>query len=789
MLKLLKLLAQLFASKTWIMLAGVILTVLSFGSSLGLLTLSAWFLASCYLIASIDFNIFYPSSSIRGFAVARTVFKYIQRLVTHKATFDILTKLRVQVFAAVLPVSTDLHKLAKLKTLAENATAGQSNTSPKKSVKPKQPSKTDKPIITETNSNIQPATVKPSSGSTTGQTTKVLISDNELFDRVIKDIDQLNGFYVNILLPFIGTIITILGFTIGLSYIEPTLAWFVGISLLLTTIVIPWIFYPLGKKISTKVEYSTTKLRLAFLNYLELHFENLVFNNRAKHLKTIEDLNTQLVEQQLRKDNLIHIATLILQIILGLLVTVTFGFASYLGVLTDPDLRFPGLALTFGFLVIGSVELIVPLAGLFLQLGQILNAAENLEEMLNDKAANKISNFLIDEVKQKEKNAQEAVAERERLREEDLKRQAQANSTLYKAVTKLKESLIHDHEKPQDATTLLANLCIELAAQQHTEASIETILALPLEKISLELFSETELAHLSYQEHTKLTNALGTLRQELQHRNNELTELGYHPTTGFKPNGFEDAPDTTSLYPNLLDPQLLQKISGVNVVVDNLNFSFNETKIIRSLSYTFKAGESYLISGDSGKGKTTFLNCVLGLETSFTGDISFLATNVQGQLLTTLNASKGQQRQLCTHLSQRVHIFNDTLRENLLLANPQASDAQLQAVLEQVELSYIPLHTVLGNGGRSLSGGEIRRIGISRILLSKAKVFLLDEPTESIDYETEQKILKLIFAHAHNIQATIILISHNQVNYQYCQHILQLVNNHQGKTELVPLRN
>ncbi|MFC6276302.1 amino acid ABC transporter ATP-binding/permease protein [Psittacicella hinzii] len=626
MFKFFSLMLRLFAGKGFIMFLGLVLTILSFGSSLGLLTLSTWFLASCYLAKSIDFNIFYPSSSVRGFAIARTALKYIQRLVTHKATFDVLTKLRIQIFASLLPLATDIKQMSQFKS----STTRNTNKEEHKKATPR----TGKEILNEvraTNaSNVQQKAKTPN----------IPISDNELFDRILKDIDNLDGFYVNIIIPFLGTLLLFIGFTIGLSFISPALALVVGGSLTLVTLIVPWIFYPLGKKISANIELSSTKLRLAFLNYLELQFETLIFAKQEQKTQQLETLNQELIQQQLKRDRHTNLTTLILQLLLGVLLTVAIFGASYLQVLHATDLRFPGLATIFIFLVVGAIEFIIPLASLFLHLGQIIASAKNLETLLANKDAADLAQHLIDV---------------------DL-----------------------DKAKPHHA-------------------------------------------------------------------------------------------DTSKLYPQGLEQDILAKTESIGIKVSNLNFTYNQNAIINNLNVSFAPGQTYLISGDSGLGKTTFLNCLIGLEQSYTGNIEFDLYQ-QGQVFKTIDANSGLQRQLCVHLSQRVHIFNDSLFDNLKIANPDLTPEQAKQVLTTVGLDYLAenLGQILGNGGRSLSGGEIRRIGIARVLLSPARLIVLDEPTESIDSDIEKAVLEAIFSHAQQLQATVILVSHNKNNYSYCQHLLKM---------------
>ena len=103
-------------------------------------------------------------------------------------------------------------------------------------------------------------------------------------------------------------------------------------------------------------------------------------------------------------------------------------------------------------------------------------------------------------------------------------------------------------------------------------------------------------------------------------------------------------------------------------------------------------------------------------------------------------------RQSISVVPQRVHLFSATLRDNLLLAAPHASDDALSAVLRRVGLEKLlegdGLNAWLGEGGRQLSGGELRRLAIARALLRKPKVLILDDSTSAVDTATDAKIRK-----------------------------------------------
>ena len=137
-------------------------------------------------------------------------------------------------------------------------------------------------------------------------------------------------------------------------------------------------------------------------------------------------------------------------------------------------------------------------------------------------------------------------------------------------------------------------------------------------------------------------------------------------------------------------------------------------------------------------------------------------------------------------VSQRVHLFSGTLRDNLVLALPyianekrSAHDDQLKQVLSQVGLGHLligdkPLNMWMGEGGRQLSGGEQRRIGVARALLRDAPLLLLDEPTEGLDKRTEREILSTLFAFAEH--KTVLMISHRTTALNQMDACYQLID-------------
>ncbi|AGH74213.1 cysteine/glutathione ABC transporter ATP-binding protein/permease CydC [Edwardsiella piscicida] len=206
------------------------------------------------------------------------------------------------------------------------------------------------------------------------------------------------------------------------------------------------------------------------------------------------------------------------------------------------------------------------------------------------------------------------------------------------------------------------------------------------------------------------------------------------------------------------DPgKTLDDDAPLTLTLDDLHFTYpGQTRpVLNSVSLDLRAGEHIALLGRTGCGKSTLLQLLTRAWDCDSGEIC-----LNGQPLNALD--EGTLRSACAVVSQRVHIFSATLRDNLLLADPQASDAQLCDALRAVGLEALledrALDAWLGDGGRPLSGGEQRRLGIARALLHRAPLLLLDEPTEGLDAETERQILALLRQHC--CHKTLLLITH-----------------------------
>ncbi|EKO3425825.1 cysteine/glutathione ABC transporter ATP-binding protein/permease CydC [Vibrio fluvialis] len=200
-----------------------------------------------------------------------------------------------------------------------------------------------------------------------------------------------------------------------------------------------------------------------------------------------------------------------------------------------------------------------------------------------------------------------------------------------------------------------------------------------------------------------------------------------------------------------------------DISFENLTFNYSggEQPALNDVSLTIPAGNKVAIVGQTGSGKSTLIQLLCRYWDAQQGDISIAGTRLQEWKESDLRAA-------ISVVSQRVDILNGSLRDNLIMAKPTANDSELSAMLERVGLDKLleapGLDAWLGDGGRQLSGGEKRRIGIARALLHDGPILLLDEPTEGLDKQTEQQIMALFKSHFEN--KTVIFITHRLVELE-----------------------
>ena len=203
----------------------------------------------------------------------------------------------------------------------------------------------------------------------------------------------------------------------------------------------------------------------------------------------------------------------------------------------------------------------------------------------------------------------------------------------------------------------------------------------------------------------------------------------------------------------------LDKCKG-DITFNNVTFSYKEnTNVLNNISFEIPHNKVTSFVGPSGSGKSTIVSLIAKLYSveNDNGTIS-----LDGKNINTLD--RDSIRDNITIISQSPYLFNLTIAENLRLANPDATDEELEKVLKQADIlefvNTLPqgINSKIGENGVKLSGGQKQRIAIARALLKNSKVLLFDEATSALDNMTQSNVKDTIFKLAKN--HTVVMIAH-----------------------------
>ncbi|MEM8884054.1 MAG: ABC transporter ATP-binding protein [Planctomycetota bacterium] len=212
-----------------------------------------------------------------------------------------------------------------------------------------------------------------------------------------------------------------------------------------------------------------------------------------------------------------------------------------------------------------------------------------------------------------------------------------------------------------------------------------------------------------------------------------------------------------------------------HVEVRDLTFAYGDEPVLRDIAFDLPAGRTLGIVGATGSGKSTIVSLLTRLYDPPRGTMRIDGTDVHDLTLDRL-------RRAVTIVPQEAFLFSATLRENILHGRPDATDAQLDAAVEDARLAadlpQLPdgLDTVVGERGVTLSGGQKQRATLARALISDAPILVLDDSLSAVDSETETAIL-------HNLRRvregrTAIIVAHRISALRDADHILLLRDGH-----------
>jgi len=200
------------------------------------------------------------------------------------------------------------------------------------------------------------------------------------------------------------------------------------------------------------------------------------------------------------------------------------------------------------------------------------------------------------------------------------------------------------------------------------------------------------------------------------------------------------------------------KLGPVAIEFDKVNFAYDpETPILTNISFTVKTGSRIALVGPSGSGKSTILSLIERFYDAQSGTIRLGGHDIRALDRAELRAAIG-------YVEQDAPVLAGSIRDNLVLGAPDATDADCLAVLDEVNLVNIVdrdergIHSPVGEGGVLLSGGERQRLAIARALLAAAPILLLDESTSSLDGLNEQLMKDAI--DRVSAKRTLIVIAH-----------------------------
>ncbi|MBL7703088.1 MAG: ABC transporter ATP-binding protein [Ferruginibacter sp.] len=215
-----------------------------------------------------------------------------------------------------------------------------------------------------------------------------------------------------------------------------------------------------------------------------------------------------------------------------------------------------------------------------------------------------------------------------------------------------------------------------------------------------------------------------------------------------------------------------QRLSLNSVQLKNIAFTYNEKRVLSNFSITINKGDFIGITGESGKGKTTLMNLLLGFLQPASGEIFFNNQPLTGEMIK-------QYWPSVAYVRQQGFLIHDTLLKNITLEEELTSPQQLQVALnvsglaEMIKAYPEGIEKTVTENGKNISGGQQQRINIARALYKNADLILLDEPFNELDAAATATLL-LHFKELAAAGKSVVMITHDKESLQYCNKIVSL---------------
>ncbi|KJM65272.1 thiol reductant ABC exporter subunit CydC [Pluralibacter gergoviae] len=312
----------LYKRHKWLLLLGIVLAIITLLASIGLLTLSGWFLSASAVVGAsglYSFNYMLPAAGVRGAAIIRTAGRYFERLVSHDATFRVLEHLRVFTFSRLLPLSPA--GLARFR-------------------------------------------------------------QGDLLNRVVADVDTLDHLYLRVISPLVGALVVIVVVTFGLSFLDVGLALTLGGIMLLTLLLLPPLFYRAGKPVGESLTRLRGQYRQQLTDWLQGQAELSVFGASGRYRDALTDTEQAWHDAQRRQAGLTALSQVAMLLIGGAAVLAMLWMASGgVGGNSQPG----ALIALFVFCALAAFEALAPVTGAFQHMGQVMASALRITQIVDQR--------------------------------------------------------------------------------------------------------------------------------------------------------------------------------------------------------------------------------------------------------------------------------------------------------------------------------------------------------------------------------------------------------------------